>query len=119
MASGLSIVFISHHVAACSLVWRIGSFGKKPASEPPSDRLVIEIEAGIRDRDTRDKQQNAYDRSMPCRNLVPDYPGGVDVDQRIVRDVQRIRDVPQQRGKPGLESSADAFAGTGRDDDGE
>src|SRR6266702_6989694 len=90
---------------------------EKAAFEPFADGLIVEFETGVRDHDAHDKEQHTHYRSIGCRDFVARDPSGVDVDQRVMRDVKRIGDISEESAKPGGELSGNASAGSHSDDD--
>ncbi len=90
---------------------------EEPTFQPFSDWLIVELEAGIRDRDAHDKEQHAHHGSVGRGDFVVRYPRGVEVDQWVVCDVERIGDVPEEFAEPGGKPSGDAIACAHGDDD--
>jgi hypothetical protein len=79
------------------LSWlRTLSGGYQLPLQPASNGLIIELEGGTRQGNAQKQDQHANGKSLCQRYVMVVYPGRVEVDQGIMRDVDRVGNIPQE-----------------------
>src|SRR5271170_1953868 len=65
-------------------------------AQPSPYGFVVKLQDGIGDRDGGNPDQKRGENTLSAGRLIAYDPRGIEVDQRVVRDVERIRQVSEE-----------------------
>jgi len=84
---------------------------QEPSAQPSPCRLAVKVQAGRRNRDGHNPELKRRENALSSVGLFAYDPRCVDVDQWIVCDVERIRQVSEEASHPDREAVHTLFVG--------